>query len=414
MRVLWFTNNPVNLSAELLSGGWMQALERTFAADPEIELHIATRAREGGRANRREVGGTTYHLLQDKRSLLRKRLDIAVDHEPHKDFLEQYLELIGEIAPDVIHIFGTEMDYGLICEKTTIPVIIHVQGVLNSIYFQLQKINISKFKQIKAQRFIDYIRGGSYGNNLKTLKRRSGNESKILKKCNHVIGRTAWDKRMMTILAPNARYFHCEEMLRKEFFEHTWCMPRAPLANIVSVISSPVYKGHDNIIEACKVMTEAGIAFRWHVIGLEKNTFAFNFFYKAHIASMKDALCFHGPLPSQALIEVLLSASVYVHPSHIENSSNAICEAMALGMPVVALDVGGNASMVRDGEDGLLLPDHDPYSLAAAIKRLATDSVLAQRLGAAAKVRAQARHDPHRIVVELKKIYSELVSSHAS
>jgi glycosyltransferase involved in cell wall biosynthesis len=203
-------------------------------------------------------------------------------------------------------------------------------------------------------------------------------------------------------------------MLRKEFFERAWSNPSTSITNIVSVISSPVYKGHDNIIEACKVMTRAGITFRWHVIGIDKNTFAYNLFYKAHALSMKDTLCFHGQLASQALIDVLLSASVYVHPSHIENSSNAICEAMALGMPVIALDVGGNTSIVRDGEDGLIIPDNDPYSLAAAIKKLVTDIELAQMLGAAAKVRALARHDQQRIVAELKKVYSELVSPHAS
>lgn len=392
----------------------MQALERAISKDSKIELHIATVAKNGHRAGRYVVGDTTYHLLRDNRSLLRKRWDIAVNHEPHQDFLENYLNVIEEISPDVIHVFGTEMDYGLICEKTVIPVIIHIQGLLNPYYYQLQRLKVSRFKQFKAQRLIDYIRGSTYGNSLKTFKRRASNESRILKKCSHVIGRTAWDKVIISILAPNAKYFQGEEMLRKEFFEHDWSMPIAPITNIVSVISSPVYKGHDNIIEACKVMTEAGIDFRWHVIGVDKNTFAFNLFYKAHTPSFKDVLYLHGSLSLQALIQVLLSASVYVHPSHIENSSNAICEAMALGMPVIALDVGGNASMVHDGEDGLILPDHDPYSLAAVIKRLATDSELAQRLGAAAKVCALARHDPHTIVAELKKVYSELVSSRAS
>lgn len=392
----------------------MQALERAISADSEIELHIATRARKGDRLGRCVVGGTTYHVFRDKRSLLRKRLDIAVEHEPQEDFLEQYLKLIEEIAPSVIHIFGTEMDYGLICKKTSIPVVIHIQGVLNSCYLQLKRQKISCIKQFQAQRLTDYIRGSTFGNSLKIFKRRAAHETVILKNCSHVIGRTEWDRRIMSILAPKARYFHGEEMLRKEFFERTWCMPSSSIVNIVSVISSPVYKGHDNIVAACKVMKQAGIAFIWHVIGMDKNTFAFNLFYKTHSSILKDAVCFHGPLASQALIKVLLSASVYVHPSHIENSSNAICEAMALGMPVIALDVGGNSSMVRNEVDGLILPDYDPFSLAAAINRLAINSELAQRLGAAARARALARHDPQRIVADLKRVYSELVDSGAN
>jgi glycosyltransferase involved in cell wall biosynthesis len=59
-------------------------------------------------------------------------------------------------------------------------------------------------------------------------------------------------------------------------------------------------------------------------------------------------------------------------------------ESLALGTPVVATDVGGVAEVVRDGENGLLVPPGDPEALAGAIARLFGDEALAARLRAAA------------------------------
>lgn len=413
MKVLWFTNNPVNLGGGQLAGGWMQALERAISADPEIELYIATRARKGDRAGRFVLGESTYFLVPDRRSLIQKRLDILLDREPHSYFVNQYLKVVDEVQPDVIHVFGSEMDYGLICKKTRIPVVLHIQGILQPYYHQLRKFAFSFSQLSRSQTLIDYLKGSTYRNGIRTFERRARNEALILESCENIIGRTKWDKSVMSILAPKARYFHGDEMLRTIFFEHTWRVHAAEVIHIASVISAPAYKGHDNIIATAKVLKRAGIPFRWHVIGLDETTSAYKLFYRDHMSALDGAIQFHGGLAPSVMIEILLECSMYVHPSHIENSSNALCEAMALGLPVIALDVGGNTSMVKDKDDGLIVPDHDPYRLAAAIQELANQSELASRLGANAKSRAVARHNPERILAELKAVYSTLVNPHA-
>lgn len=413
MKVLWFTNNPVNLAPNTLAGGWMQALEKALTASGDIELHIATRARSGDAPGRFERGGTTYYLVPDKRSLLRKRLDVFLDREPHGYFVDQYLKIVDEVQPDVIQVFGSEMDYGLICKKTRIPVVIHIQGILHPCFYQLKRFDFSYIQLFRSQRLIDYLKGSNYRNGIKTFKRRTVNEALILNVCENVMGRTEWDKSVMSILAPRARYFHGEEILRSIFFEHSWRFRAHEVIHIVSVISVPAYKGHDNITATANVLKKAGIAFKWHVIGFDTSATAFKLFYHDHMAALRGSIHFHGGLAPPAMIEILLNSCVYVHPSHIENSSNALCEAMALGVPVIALDVGGNTSLVKNKEDGLIVPDHDPYCLAAAIQQLATHGELASRLGANAKARAVARHDPERILAELKAVYSTLVNSHA-
>jgi glycosyltransferase involved in cell wall biosynthesis len=79
-----------------------------------------------------------------------------------------------------------------------------------------------------------------------------------------------------------------------------------------------------------------------------------------------------------------------VLPSHHEGLPNAVLEAMAAGLPVVATAVGGVPEIVTDGVTGLLVPPRTPADLAAAIGRLAADPALRARLGAAGRAAVSA------------------------
>ena len=100
---------------------------------------------------------------------------------------------------------------------------------------------------------------------------------------------------------------------------------------------------------------------------------------------------FLGTLPHARVPYVLAAADVLVSTSTLTNMSIPTCEAMVVGTPVVALDVGGTSEVVRDGETGFLLPENDPAALVAALTRLCDDAELRRRLGRGAREFA-ARH----------------------
>jgi glycosyltransferase involved in cell wall biosynthesis len=101
-------------------------------------------------------------------------------------------------------------------------------------------------------------------------------------------------------------------------------------------------------------------------------------------------------------------ADVAVLSSRSEGSPNALLEAMAAGVPVVATRVGGIPEMVTDNESALLIEPGDAGAMANAISALLTDPGRAQRLTAASRALIRERHAPETRVKKLVEIYRAL------
>ncbi|MCH7603352.1 MAG: glycosyltransferase family 4 protein [Planctomycetes bacterium] len=96
---------------------------------------------------------------------------------------------------------------------------------------------------------------------------------------------------------------------------------------------------------------------------------------------------------------VALGVGIFIHnhgpdarrqvgPSLSEAMNNALLQALAVGIPIIATDAGDNPTIVRDGREGLIVPVGDAAALAQAMLTLAADPELRCRLAVAARVRA--------------------------
>jgi glycosyltransferase involved in cell wall biosynthesis len=93
---------------------------------------------------------------------------------------------------------------------------------------------------------------------------------------------------------------------------------------------------------------------------------------------------FLGSVPRDGVLRLFRAADASVLSSSWENLPHTVLEALAVGSPVIATSVGGVPEVVRDGENGLLVPVRDPHALAEAIRRFFADDDLRSRLAAAA------------------------------
>ena len=102
-------------------------------------------------------------------------------------------------------------------------------------------------------------------------------------------------------------------------------------------------------------------------------------------------------------LETLWLASEY------EGQSNAVMEAMAAGIPVVATDIAGNRDLVVDGVTGYLVPVGDRFEFSRRTHWLLDDSALQRRLGAAGRERILREFTVEQMVARHASLYRELV-----
>ena len=115
---------------------------------------------------------------------------------------------------------------------------------------------------------------------------------------------------------------------------------------------------------------------------------------------------FLGAQPRRKVFELLRAADAAVLPSSWENFPHMLVEALAVGTPVVATAVGGVTEIVRDGENGLLVPPGDADALGDAVRKLLGDATLRDQLSSRAAASVE-RFNPDLIYGELERVLGE-------
>jgi glycosyltransferase involved in cell wall biosynthesis len=112
---------------------------------------------------------------------------------------------------------------------------------------------------------------------------------------------------------------------------------------------------------------------------------------------------FLGARTRTEVLELFAAADAAVLTSAWENFPHTVVEALAVGTPVLGTTVGGVAEVVRDGENGLLVPPGDPSAFAETLRRYLGDDALQERLRKAAP--GSVEHlQPDRVYAELQQI----------
>ncbi len=101
------------------------------------------------------------------------------------------------------------------------------------------------------------------------------------------------------------------------------------------------------------------------------------------------------------------AADVCVFPSRFEPLGNVVIQAWAHGLPVIAAESQGPKALIRDGDDGLLVPIDDAGALAAGVRRLLGDAALRARLASAGARRVEAEFSEAAVVNQWKALFAD-------
>lgn len=399
LRILWISNTPAASDETIGSngtGGWLKSLDK--AIQDKVELHVAFYDRRKNIDF--EVGRTKYYTFSSPgiKGFVRK-LRAYLGGE--SQFVDRWNRIIETVNPDIIHIHGTELGFVSIVKQAKVPVVLSIQAILQSMVFKY----FGDF-QLKDLGFF-YWRTKYYKDFLH-FRRMAGIERDCAHYLNYVIGRTEWDCRCYSVLAPQAKYFINNEVLRDGFYKACWRehAPENGRYIVHTTTGRLLFKGLETICYSLTLLQEAGMNVEWHVAGISECDEVVKI-ARRNLGNRfpSKGLVFLGPKAEEQLIDEMLKAHVFAYPTHQDNSSNALCEAMMLGMPCVSTFAGGSGTMLTDKVNGIMVQDGEPWVMAGAIKELLQNRSLALQYASQAKSDASARHNKEDIVNGLLEIY---------
>jgi glycosyltransferase involved in cell wall biosynthesis len=417
MRVLWLT--PIQLPAakgrHATSGGWMEGLRRALEVhEPGFELTIASWGsvrHEPFRAGNAEYLCIASDDPQSKIGELRQRWR---PREAPKGAVEDCGRIIAKCQPDLIHVHGSESFLGLALAGTDVPSVISLQGIMHAL-LRHATIGLGPSDWLRLSATRESFHGYGFIQSLNQYRTRARTELEIMALCDSYLGRTEWDRAVLKAVRPEARYYQSQEILGQVFYNQHWDDPGGAATIFCTSGSSP-FKGLETLLEALVILRRTtGKAVRLRVAGAVRNGPMWPMVKRGlEDPRLRGAIDLLGVLEPAAIAQEFQQANVYVHPSHMDNSPNALCEAMLMGLPCVASFVGGVPSLIKHEETGLLFHDREPVMLAAAVERLLDDRALAIRLGRQARRVARDRHDPKRVAQGVAAIYREVIRDAAA
>ena len=414
MKILWITNTLFPAACVKLGiatpvvGGWMYSAAINLSETiKNTTIGVAT-LYAGSKLEVFDERGITYFLIP----------------KPTKNYiypkhLEHYWQEINDqFQPDIVHIHGTEYPHGLayVNQCGTRNVVVSIQGLV-SVIERYYYGGISQKDLKKNITFRDIVKHDTVFMQHNNIKKRGIFEKTLLKKVEHIIGRTSWDKSHVCTINPNINYHFCNETLRNEFYNHNWDLEFCEKYSIFISQAHYPLKGLHQVIKALPLILKSYNTAKIYIAGkdfVKKNDFKHRTGYGRYIRKLirsnklDDKIYFNEILPEDRMRKRYLRSHVFICPSSIENSPNSVGEAQLLGVPCVASYVGGIPDLITNGETGLLYRFEEIEMLAVAVCRIFEQPEFASQLSRNGKKLAMKRHSAFENTLALNSIYQKI------
>lgn len=343
----------------------------------------------------------------------------------HDDLYDEICTTVKQASPDVIHLFGTErIDSRYFLEACTEigydeRIVVHCQGI--SEYIARHYLDGIPTRIRYRFTIRDIVKRENLRINQKTFYRIAENEKKVVSIAHHILGRTECDKAFSFQTNPMINYYKVNEILREAFYtqEATWKIDKVvPHRIFLSQYALPL-KGMHILLEATSIIQNKYPDVSICVTGKDPRKMKpyLRTSYQLYIVELikryglDERVYFLGVLDEQEMCEQYKLANVFVSCSTIENSSNAIGEALMIGCPAVVSDVGGAKDMIKHGENGFLFPANAPYMLAYYLDELFENDEVANRLSENGVSIAKELFNVDSNVSKLLEVYRKIINS---
>jgi glycosyltransferase involved in cell wall biosynthesis len=170
-------------------------------------------------------------------------------------------------------------------------------------------------------------------------------------------------------------------------------------------------KGTQEFIESLPEMLRSNDRITVDIIGKDipqapKGQYFHDFFLSTVPLDLQKRVKFHGFVEDKKLETFYRNCDVFITPSRYESFGLVYLEAMSYGKPVIGTKVGGIPEIIKDRENGLLVPVNNPKEITRAVLELFDDQDLRKRIGQQAYHTVRNSFSIGRMVEETLKVYS--------
>lgn len=166
-------------------------------------------------------------------------------------------------------------------------------------------------------------------------------------------------------------------------------------------------KGIDVVLQACRILLDQGLGGAFEVAFFGRANPDHDFQAMAHRLGVAHHVTFN-PF-SDAVLDLYNDADCYLLASRSEGLSNALLEAMACELPVIATNVSGAVEVISSPDIGLIIPTEDAGAMAGAMRRIMEEPELRRRLGVQARRRVETAYSLRQTALRYAALYDALV-----
>lgn len=411
MKILWLSNCRLTTELSSNSGTWLQTMAQSLI-ESGIELFNITQ------------GATKKIEIIEENKIKQWILPaIRVNDINSQELQEIIKNIVHSIQPDIIHIWGMELCWGLFTAKgvfngyRTLLEIQGIKGACADVF--MGGMTKSEVYSTIGLREILFPSHSLYGFK-KNHTRWFPYEKEMLYKHDYISTQSDWVRAWITpYIRSKTIVFETDISVRKEFLESPgWKFHNREKKQVLCFADDgKPYKGLDIAIKAFNHVVKTIPNATLNVVGnikvnrsqLKMSGYCTYILNLISDYGLKDNVRFLGLLNAKELVEQMIASDAILHPSFVESYSLALAESMAIGVPSIVSFAGAMPELACNEVNALFYASNDYHKCAYSLLRILADENLSNRLSKNARSVALKRNNPQRVVNIQLDIYRRIL-----
>lgn len=407
MRVLWLIAHPFESLGICSSGGWIPALAAQMQNQEDITIYF-----------------TWPKSVQEAQSPIKQHNCVPFSVPRHITFrdkpttvvLKAFKDLVQDIQPDLIHVWGTEW-YGpwLVANSIVdVPCLVSFQGIYNSVLQAMRArrktwpaLHFFGAQELRSLVFKPYSR-----------KCAAQMEREAVAKLPYFDCATSFADAWARRWNPSAHLFCCPLAIRKAFSNNDWSIERIRRYSVLLPNAISPLKGCDIALMGLDTLMLEYPEMHIYVAGPVPRVNWKATAYERYIWSLcrknriRGHVEFLGPLSGEQLAMQMALSHCVVTGSLQEHLCTYMLEGMTVGSPLVVPFSGGMPDLFKHMETAIGYPVGDSICLAHGVRRIFANDDLASELSNNAKKYARRQFEPNVVSTKMHDIYRQIKAMH--